>query len=104
MAYISFFLPIISSARESFSAYLLIPHSIAPCRRWQIHCHMAQHFSYGSAAVFNEAPELQDLFPAPPGFPRCGSFDLDAAYARRSRERWDTVNQLLVERGQGEGV
>merc|ERR1712154_635520 len=42
---------------------------------WHLHCHMTQHLYWGLGMVINEAMEYSDLFPSPPNFPKCGSFD-----------------------------
>ena len=37
---------------------------------WHFHCHMAHHLYYGMGMVIDAAPEFQQLFPPPPGFPQ----------------------------------
>ena len=50
----------------------------------------AAHHFYGMAFAFNEAPEMQANFPAPPNFPRCGNFS-SAPTAADSRRVWQRM-------------
>eukprot|EP00656_Telonema_subtile_P018246 TRINITY_DN19840_c0_g1_i2.p1 TRINITY_DN19840_c0_g1~~TRINITY_DN19840_c0_g1_i2.p1 ORF type:complete len:666 (-),score=126.12 TRINITY_DN19840_c0_g1_i2:189-2186(-) len=61
---------------------------------WHLHCHMAHHLQSGMGMILNEAPEMQAQFPAPPGFPRCGSLDDTselAAHVAQARSKWEQM-------------
>jgi FtsP/CotA-like multicopper oxidase with cupredoxin domain len=64
---------------------------------WHLHCHMSQHLFYGMGMVLNEGQPYQHFLPAPPGFPKCGNFDVTAQHVRETIARADLINTLLAE-------
>lgn len=63
---------------------------------WHMHCHMAHHLMSGMGMFWEEAPELQDRFPPPQGFPKCKSFKDSSQFAAAtldSRGRWESLTR-----------